>query len=58
MNLKKAYFIVFLVLAIDQISKIYVKTHFLLGEEVEVFKWFKIHFIGVQKYRVFTENFF
>jgi signal peptidase II len=45
MNLKKAYFIVFLVLAIDQISKIYVKTHFLLGEEVEVFKWFKIHFI-------------
>jgi signal peptidase II len=45
MNLKKAYFIVFLVLVIDQISKIYVKTHFLLGEEVEVFKWFKIHFI-------------
>ncbi len=30
---------------IDQISKIYVKTHFTLGEEVVVFAdWFKIHF--------------
>ncbi len=45
MNLKKAYFIVFLVLAIDQISKIYVKTHFVLHEKVEVFSWFKILFI-------------
>ncbi|MEO8516357.1 MAG: lipoprotein signal peptidase [Flavobacterium sp.] len=47
MNLKKAYFIVFLVLLVDQISKIYVKTHFLLGErgQVEVTKWFKILFI-------------
>jgi signal peptidase II len=45
MNLKKAYFIVFLVLLIDQISKIYIKTHFVLHEEVEVFSWFKILFI-------------
>ncbi len=45
MNLKKAYFIVFLVLLIDQISKIYIKTHFVLHEEVEVFPWFKILFI-------------
>jgi signal peptidase II len=45
MNLKKAYFIVFLVLAIDQISKIYVKTHFVLHEKVVVFSWFKILFI-------------
>ncbi|WP_369048131.1 lipoprotein signal peptidase [Tenacibaculum sp. UWU-22] len=30
---------------IDQISKIYIKTHFYLGEEVVVFNnWFKIHF--------------
>lgn len=45
MNLKKAYFIVFLVLFIDQVSKIYVKTHFLLDEKVGVFPWFDISFI-------------
>jgi signal peptidase II len=45
MNLKKAGFIIFLVLLIDQVSKIYIKTHFLLQEEVQVFSWFKILFI-------------
>lgn len=36
---------VILAILIDQISKIYVKTHFYLGEEVVVFAdWFKIHF--------------
>ncbi|WP_343330917.1 lipoprotein signal peptidase [Polaribacter staleyi] len=30
---------------LDQIIKIYVKTHFVLGEEVVVFNWFKIHFV-------------
>ena len=32
-------------LLLDQISKIYVKTNFLYGEEVLVFDWFRIHFI-------------
>ena len=44
---KKNIAILTIVLAIliDQISKIYVKTHFVLGEEVVVFAdWFKIHF--------------
>lgn len=45
MKLKHAYLIVFLILIIDQISKIYVKTHFILGQEVKVFNWFKILFI-------------
>ena len=45
MNFKKAYFIVFLVLLVDQLSKIYVKTHFILHDEIEVFSWFKILFI-------------
>lgn len=45
MNLKKAYFVVFLVLLVDQWSKIYVKTHFLLHDAVPVFSWFKILFI-------------
>ena len=45
MSLRKAYLLIFLVLLVDNISKIYVKTNFILGEEVEVFNWFKIHFI-------------
>ena len=45
MNLKKSLLLVFVVLLIDQAVKIYIKTHFLLGEEVEVFSWFKIHFL-------------
>jgi len=43
--LKKAYLIVFLILLVDQISKIYIKTHFFLGEEVHVMgDWFILHF--------------
>jgi len=45
MSLKKASLLVVLVLLIDQISKIYIKTNFYLGEEVKVFEWFRIHFI-------------
>ncbi|AWI24959.1 lipoprotein signal peptidase [Flavobacterium pallidum] len=45
MSLKRAYLIIFLILLVDQISKIYIKTHFRLQEEVEVFSWFKIYFI-------------
>lgn len=45
MSLKKAYFIVILILLVDQISKIYIKTHFFINEEIKVFEWFRIHFI-------------
>ncbi|MGV8994636.1 MAG: lipoprotein signal peptidase [Flavobacterium sp.] len=45
MSLVKAYLFIFLILLVDQISKIYIKTHFVLGEEVEVLSWFKILFI-------------
>ncbi|MFP9100290.1 lipoprotein signal peptidase [Flavobacterium sp. RHBU_24] len=45
MSLKKAYLIVILVLLADQLSKIYIKTHFTLGEAKEVFSWFYIQFI-------------
>jgi signal peptidase II len=44
MTLRKAYLLVFLILLVDQISKIYVKTHFMLGEEVEILSWFRIQF--------------
>jgi len=43
--LKKAVSIILIILLIDQISKIYIKTHFLYGEEVVIFNWFRIHFI-------------
>lgn len=43
--MKKAISIILIVLLIDQISKIYIKTNFLYGQEVVVFNWFRIHFI-------------
>jgi signal peptidase II len=45
MTLKKAYFLIFLVLLVDQITKIYIKTHFQLEESISVFKWFEIRFV-------------
>jgi signal peptidase II len=45
MNLKKSILIIVLVLLVDQISKIYVKTHFSLGDSVKVFDWFQILFV-------------
>lgn len=40
-----AILVVILAIVIDQISKIYIKTNFFLGEEVRVFNWFRIHFV-------------
>ena len=37
--------IVLLALVLDQVSKVYVKTHFELGEAREVFSWFWIVFV-------------
>lgn len=45
MNLKKSLLLIAFILLIDQWSKIYIKTHFVLGESVDVFSWFKILFI-------------
>lgn len=45
MSLKKASLLILLILIIDQVSKIYIKTHFMLGEEVYVFDWFRILFV-------------
>ncbi|WP_139957062.1 lipoprotein signal peptidase [Flavicella sediminum] len=43
--MKKAILIIIAVLAIDQISKIWIKTNLMLGQEIFVFDWFRIHFI-------------
>jgi signal peptidase II len=45
MNLKKSLSIIVLILLLDQVSKFYIKTNFVLGESVDVFDWFKILFI-------------
>ncbi len=45
MSLKKSVLIIAVLLLIDQVSKYYIKTHFVLGESVDVFTWFKILFI-------------
>lgn len=45
MSLKKAIAIIILILLIDQVSKIYIKTTFIIGDGFDVFSWFKIHFI-------------
>ena len=43
--MRKPLLIVFIVLLIDQLIKIYVKTHFFLGEEVHMAgDWAIIHF--------------
>ncbi len=45
MNLKKSILLIVVLLLIDQISKIYIKTNFQLHEQVEVFSKFRILFI-------------
>lgn len=45
MNLKKSALLILFILVIDQWSKMYIKTSFVLGESVTVFSWFKILFI-------------
>ncbi|HLV69461.1 MAG TPA: lipoprotein signal peptidase [Xanthomarina sp.] len=45
MTLKKSILFIVLILLIDQISKIYIKTHFVIGEEVKVWSWFRIYFV-------------
>ncbi len=43
--MKKIFIITFLILLLDQCSKIYIKTHFSLYESIEIFSWFKITFL-------------
>jgi signal peptidase II len=45
MSKKQTFLLVVLILLIDQASKIYIKTHFELGQELKIFEWFRIYFI-------------
>ena len=44
MSLRKASLLIFIILLVDQLTKIYVKTNFIYGEDgqIDVFSWFKI----------------
>lgn len=45
MNHLKSLLLILFILVIDQWSKIYIKTHFVLGESIDVFDKFKLYFI-------------
>lgn len=45
MSLKKATLLIITILLIDQISKVYIKTHFVLYDKITVFNWFQIAFV-------------
>lgn len=45
MSKKNTLIVILLVLFVDQVTKIYIKTHFELGQEFVVFDWFKILFV-------------
>lgn len=42
--MKKIIFTTFTLIFLDQILKIWIKTHLFLGEEIQIFDWFIIHF--------------
>ncbi len=45
MTFKKSVLLIVIILLVDQISKIYIKTHFTLGQDIEVASFFKILFV-------------
>ncbi len=46
-ELRKPLILILLILVVDQLIKIYVKTHFAIGDDVKVLglDWFRIHFL-------------
>ncbi|MFZ5554565.1 MAG: lipoprotein signal peptidase [Bacteroidota bacterium] len=42
--MKRALITIFIVLFIDQVVKIWVKTHMVLGDSIKIFEWFHIYF--------------
>jgi len=45
MSKKQTLLLIAIILFFDQASKIYIKTHFELGQELQVFNWFRVFFI-------------
>jgi signal peptidase II len=49
MSLRKAYLLIFIILIVDQVSKIYI-TNFVLGEEVEVLSGSKFYLLKMKEW--------
>ena len=45
MKFRHAILLTLLILCVDQIVKVYIKTHFFLGQEHQITHWFRLHFI-------------
>jgi len=45
MSKRNTVLVITIILLLDQLSKIYVKTNFILNEDVTIFSWFKIVFV-------------
>ena len=45
MSKQQVFGFILILLCIDQCTKIYIKTHFELGQEIVIFSWFKILFV-------------
>ena len=43
--MKKIFFTTFIILGLDQLSKYWVKTSMIIGEEIMIFDWFRLHYI-------------
>ena len=45
MKLRKVVLLIALIIIIDQVLKIWIKTHYSTGKVTEIFPWFHLHFI-------------
>lgn len=47
MKPRNVFFLILLIIALDQFIKFYIKTHFFIGREVKVLgmNWFRLHFV-------------
>ena len=43
--MKKVFFTTIIILTLDQLSKYWVKTSMIIGEEIKIFDWFRLHYI-------------
>jgi lipoprotein signal peptidase len=50
MSLRKAYLLIFIILIVDQVSKIYIKTNFVLGEEVGFLNGSKFYLLKMKEW--------
>ncbi len=45
MSLKKTLFVILVILIVDQVLKIYIKTHFSIQQSIDVLGWFQLLFV-------------